>query len=73
MCLHFYLVWTLTNIHYVGNEVDTCADVNIMPPSVYRLVFQDPNMKMLALMKHNTRMAKFNQTSTSSSTTILDI
>ena len=33
---------------YLRARLDTCADVNIMPASVYRLVFQDPNMKKLA-------------------------
>ena len=33
---------------YLTARLDTCADVNIMPASVYRLVFQDPNMKKLA-------------------------
>ena len=33
---------------YLTARLDTCADVNIMLASVYRLVFQDPNMKKLA-------------------------
>ena len=28
--------------------MDTCVDVNIMPASVYRFVFKDPEMKKLA-------------------------
>ena len=28
-------------------RLDTCADVNIMPTSVYKLVFRDPNWEML--------------------------
>ena len=28
--------------------MDTCADVNIMPASVYKLVFNDPELKKLA-------------------------
>ena len=28
--------------------MDTCADVNIMPASVYKLVFNDPDLKKLA-------------------------
>ena len=28
--------------------MDTCVDVNIMPPSVYKLVFHDPELKKLA-------------------------
>ena len=31
--------------------MDTCADVNIMPVSVYKLVFQDPDCKKLAPSK----------------------
>ena len=30
-----------TNL-YLKARVDTCADVNIMPTSMYRLVFKDP-------------------------------
>ena len=33
---------------YLRARLDTCVDVNIMPASVYRLVFQDSNMKKLA-------------------------
>ena len=32
---------------YLRARLDTCADVNIMPASVYKLVFQDPNMEKL--------------------------
>ena len=32
---------------YLRARLDTCADVNLMPASVYKLVFQDPNMKKL--------------------------
>ena len=32
---------------YLRARFDTCVDVNIMPASVYRLVFQDPSMKIL--------------------------
>ena len=42
--------------HHKGNQylrarLDTCADVNIMPASVYKLVFNDPNCKKLAPSK----------------------
>ena len=37
---------------YLRARLDTCADVNIMPASVYQLVFQDPGCKMLAHSKH---------------------
>ena len=33
---------------YLRARPDTCVDVNIIPASVYRLVFQDPEMKKLA-------------------------
>ena len=33
---------------YLRARLDTYADVNIMPAIVYRLVFQDPSIKMLA-------------------------
>ena len=30
--------------------IDTAADVNVMPVSVYKMVFQDPNLKSLKSM-----------------------
>ena len=33
---------------YLRARLDACADVNIMPASVYKLVFQDPDCKKLA-------------------------
>ena len=33
---------------YLRAGLDTCGDVNIMPASMYRLVFKDPEMKKLA-------------------------
>ena len=33
---------------YLRARLDTCVDVNIIPASVYRLVFKDPEMKKLA-------------------------
>ena len=33
---------------YLRARLDTCTDVNIMSASVYRLMFQDPEMKKLA-------------------------
>ena len=33
---------------YLRARLDTCADVKIMPVSVYKLVCQDPDCKMLA-------------------------
>ena len=33
---------------YLKARLDTCANVNIMPASVYKLVFQDPDCKKLA-------------------------
>ena len=32
---------------YLRARLDTCADVNIMPASVYKLVFCDPNLEKL--------------------------
>ena len=32
---------------YLRARLDTCADVNLMPASVYKLVFQDPNLEKL--------------------------
>ena len=32
---------------YLRARLDTCADVNIMPASVYKLVFHDPNLEKL--------------------------
>ena len=37
-----------TRNQYLGARLDTCADVNIMPASVYKLVFKDPELKKLA-------------------------
>ena len=36
---------------YLRARLDTCADVNLMPASMYQLVFSDPNMKKLAPCK----------------------
>ena len=36
---------------YLRARLNTCADVNLMPASVYQLVFSDPNMKKLAPSK----------------------
>ena len=33
---------------YLRARLDTCADVNIMPVSVYRVVFKDPDLKKLS-------------------------
>ena len=33
---------------YLRARLDTCADMNIMPASVYKLVFRDPNLEKLA-------------------------
>ena len=35
----------------LGARLDTCVDVNLMPASVNKLVFQDPNMQKLAPSK----------------------
>ena len=36
---------------YLRARLDTCADVNIMPASVYKLVFHDPDLQKLAPSK----------------------
>ena len=36
---------------YLRTRLDTCADVNIMPASVYKLVFRDPIFEKLVLSK----------------------
>ena len=37
-----------TRNQYLRARLDTCTDVNIMPASVYNLVFNDPESKKLA-------------------------
>ena len=37
-----------TRNQYLRARLDSCADVNIMPASVYKLVFNDPELKKLA-------------------------
>ena len=46
---------TIVNL-YLRARLDTCADVNIMPASVYRLMFKDPIMKKLAQSKSEIGM-----------------
>ena len=36
-----------TRNQYLRARLDTCTDVNIMPTSVYKLVFNDPELKKL--------------------------
>ena len=36
---------------YLRPRLDTCADVTIMPASVYKLVYRDPNLEKLAPSK----------------------
>ena len=36
---------------YLRPRLDTCAYVNIMPTSVYKLVFRDPNLEKLVPSK----------------------
>ena len=49
------LAFKLTPHHkrnqYLRAGLDTCADVNIMPASVYKLVFHDPDLQKLAPSK----------------------
>ena len=37
-----------THHKYLRVRLDTCADVNIMPRSVYQMMFNDPEVKQLA-------------------------
>ena len=37
-----------TRNQYLRARLDTCTDINIMPASVYKLVFNDPELKKLA-------------------------
>ena len=37
-----------TRNQYLRVRLDTCTDVNIMPASIYKLVFNDPELKKLA-------------------------
>ena len=37
-----------TRNQYLRARLDTCTDVNIMPASIYKLVFNDPELKKLA-------------------------
>ena len=47
-CLEYRLKPHHKRNQYLRARLDTCANVNIMPASVYRLVFQDPDCKKLA-------------------------
>ena len=46
--LAYWLKIHHTRIQYFRTRLDICADVNIMPVNVYRLVFKDPELKKLA-------------------------
>ena len=37
-----------TRNQYLQARLDTCADVNLMPMAVYRLMFKDPQLQKLA-------------------------
>ena len=37
-----------THHRYLWVQLDTCADVNIMPKSVYQMMFNDPEVQQLA-------------------------
>ena len=43
---------------YFRARLDTCADVNITPASVYKLVFLDPNLEKLIPNKLNWHLHK---------------
>ena len=40
-----------TRNHYLRARLDTCTDMNLMPPSMYQLVFNDAKMQKLAPSK----------------------
>ena len=40
-----------TRNQYLRARLDACADVNIMPASVYKLVFHDPDLQKFASSK----------------------
>ena len=46
-CLITNLPFFIFPYLYLRARLDTCADVNIMPASVYKLVFCDPNLEKL--------------------------
>ena len=46
--LAYSLKLQYTRNQYLRARLDSCANVNIMPASVYRLVFKDPDLKKLA-------------------------
>ena len=46
-----------TRNQYLKARLHTCTDVNIMPASVYKLVFNDPEVKMFA--PHNLEIDTF--------------
>ena len=50
VCLITNLAYSLKQCENPA-KLDTCADVNIMPASVYKLVFRDPNFEKLATNK----------------------
>ena len=51
-CLYANIPYRLQPYHrhnkYLRVELDTCVDVNLMPESVYKLVFKDPHTSKLA-------------------------
>ena len=51
-CLYANISYRLQPYHkhnkYLHVQLDTCADVNLMPESVYKLVFNDPHTAKLA-------------------------
>ena len=51
-CLYANIPYKLQPYHthnkYLRVQLDTCIDVNVMPKSVYKLVFNDPQTSKLA-------------------------
>ena len=48
---------------YLCVQLDTCADVNLMPESVYKIVFNDPHTSKLA--KNHINLTVYTRQSTS--------
>ena len=51
-CLYVNIPYMLQPYHkhnkYLCVQLDTCADVNLMPECIYKLVFNDPHTSKLA-------------------------
>ena len=45
--LAYKLKPNLKETQYLWTRIDTCADVNILPVSMYKLIYEDPDCKKL--------------------------